>query len=83
MYEQCSKEAWIEPGKVGNRMLNNTNVIHARALSTVSLEIFTVVNNSWLKETAKIKSKFKFEQVFTTVNVYGLLKPQIINYNEN
>ena len=41
----------------------------------VILEIFVFVNNSWLKESTKIKhSKIYFHQIFATVNFYSLFK---------
>ena len=44
--------------------------------STVILKIFVAVNNLQLKENTKIKnSKILFQQIFTTANIYGLLKP--------
>ena len=55
-----------------------------RERENVILEIFAVVNNLWLKEIVKIKnSKILFELIFTTANIYRLLKPQMINYSQD
>ena len=53
-------------------------------LSTVILEILTVVKNLRLKETSKIKnSQILFASSLLTTNIYGLVKPRIMDYNEN
>ena len=48
----------------------NTKLPTGCELYTMILEIFSIINNSRWKETAKIKSlKVKFEQIFTTANI--------------
>ena len=50
----------------------------------IILEIFSIVNNSWSKETVKIKTwKFNLEEFSLQRICTGLLKLQIIDYNEN
>ena len=56
--------------------LDKTVLCLSRKQGIAVLEIFTVVNNSQLKGTAKIRnSKISFGRVLTTVNIYKLLKP--------
>ena len=50
----------------------------------IILEIFSIVNNSWLKETVKLKTrKFNLKEFSLQRICTGLLKPWIIDYNEN
>ena len=59
-------------------------LVFRQKVTTVILEIFVVVNNSQLKETAKIKnSKIWFKRILTTANIYSLLKSRIIVYSKN
>ena len=68
----------------GTEKKSKIGINTCRTVYTVILEIFAFANNLRLKETTKMKySKLLFKLIFTTVNIYGLLKPQIIDYSEN